>query len=69
MGHMTRRLAAWMRKWADRIDLHGAPRRTSWSFTFEHNDKGIQYRDDGKGCPLWYYGQDDFHKAFTDSDS
>lgn len=67
-----RRLAAWiaykLRIWADRIDQHGAPRRMSYRFTFEKG-KGIVFRSDGRGCPLWYYGRDDYELAHTQADN
>lgn len=63
-----KRVAHRMRIWADRLDVHGAPKRTSWRFTYEDN-VGIVFRDDGRGCKLWYYGDDDFDKAHTESDS
>ncbi len=53
---------------ADRIDPDNAPRAMGWSFTFEHG-KGIQFREDRKGCPLWYLGHADSDRAYTESDS
>lgn len=61
------RLADWMRKWADRLDYQGAPKRTHLSFTFE-NRQGIKVRQDAKGCPLWYYGKADYERAHVEAD-
>jgi hypothetical protein len=55
-----------MRWWADRVDPKSAPRRTSYSFTFELF-QGIKFWDDGHGCPLWYHGEDDYQRAYTES--
>jgi hypothetical protein len=57
-----------MRTWADRIDHAGAPKAIGWSFTFEENE-GIRFREDGRGCRLWYYGEDDYQRAHDESDS
>lgn len=65
---MRARFAYWMRKWADRIDHRGAPRYVGWSFTFEDRE-GIRFRDDGRGCPLWYLGEDDHERAHTEADT
>lgn len=59
----------WLRCRADRIDPLNAPRRLSGdTFTFEKG-RGLVYRQDGRGCPIWYLGEDDYRKAFTESDS
>jgi hypothetical protein len=58
-----------LRFWADRIDDEGAPRRlTSYTFTFEDGE-GIRFREDGRGCRLWYLGNADYEKAHEESDS
>lgn len=57
-----------LRQIADRLDPEGAPRGMSYSFTFEDGE-GIRFRDDGKGCPLWHLGQDDYQRAHTEADS
>lgn len=62
-----KRLARWLRTFADRIDSDGAPRGMSYSFTFE-NREGIRFRDDGKGCPLWYLGRDSYERAHAEAD-
>lgn len=64
----ARRTGYWLRKWADRIDPHGAPRATGHAFTFEMR-RGLVFRDDGKGCPLWYYGRDDYERAHNEADN
>lgn len=64
-----KRLARWLRNFADRIDPGGAPRAlTSSSFTFEHQ-RGIVFRDDGRGCPLGYLGEDSYERAHTEADT
>lgn len=65
---MRSRLAHWMRKWADRIDYRGAPHCMSYTFTFETGE-GLRFRQDGRGCKLWYLGMDDYEKAHTEADS
>lgn len=57
-----------MRKWADRIDDRGAPHALGYSFTFETGE-GILFREDGKGCKLWYLGEAEYEKAHTQADS
>ncbi len=60
-------IAYQMRKYADRIDRAGAPKRTHWTFTFEHGE-GARFRDDGRGCHLWYYGDADYERAHSEAD-
>jgi hypothetical protein len=57
-----------LRRIADRIDPDGAHGGIGWSFTFE-NREGIRFRDDGKGCPLWYLGEADAERAHTEADT
>ena len=64
---VTRHLARWLRALADRVDPDGAPRHMSYSFTFEDRE-GIRFRDDGKGCPLWYLGRDSYERAHAEAD-
>jgi hypothetical protein len=61
-------LAHWLRTYADRLDDQGAPKRMGSSFTYETGE-GIRIRDDGKGCPLYYYGEGDLERAHAESDS
>jgi hypothetical protein len=65
---MRRRLAWWLRCWADRLDRPGAPKITHWTFTFERG-KGLVFREDGKGCQVAYLGDDEYEKAHTESDT
>lgn len=67
-ARMRQWLAHWLRTYADRLDDRGAPKRMSSSFTYETGE-GIRIRDDGKGCPLYYYGEDDLERAHAESDS
>ena len=60
-------LAGLLRRIADRIDRHGAPKGTHLSFTFERGT-GVVVRKDGRGCPLWYYGDDDYERAYDESE-
>jgi hypothetical protein len=58
-----------LRRIADRIDYAGAPRAMSnYSFTFERGE-GIRIRRDGKGCPHWYLGEDDYERAHREADN
>ena len=68
MSTITRKAAYWLRRVADRIDRPGAPKATHWTFTFELR-KGVRFREDGRGCRLWYYGDADYNRAYTDSDN
>jgi hypothetical protein len=61
-------LAQRLRFLADRLDPHGAPRRMGYSFTFEERE-GIRFRDDARGCWLWYLGRDDYERAFDEADT
>lgn len=61
-------LAGLLRRWADRISPETAPRAIGWSFTFEDRE-GIRFRDDRRGCPLWYLGDDDCERAHTEADT
>lgn len=62
-----RQIARWLRHLADRLDPEGAPRRTHWSFTFERGRGGV-FREDGRGCPVWYYGRADYDRALWEAD-
>lgn len=53
---------------ADRVDPDGAPRMTNLRFTIEHR-RGLVVREDGKGCPLWYYGMEDYARAHSEADT
>lgn len=66
---MRARLGAWLRKWADRLDDAGAPKRTSYSFTFENSSTGVLLRHDQRGCPLYYVGEADYGRAHTEADT
>jgi hypothetical protein len=57
-----RRAAYWLRRIADRIDHHGAPKLIGWWFTFEEG-RGIVFRDDGRGCRLAYLGDEQYELA------
>lgn len=60
------RIGKVLRRWADRIDHHGAPRALGRSFTFEPG-RGIVFHEDSKtGCPLYYLGMDDYDRAHRD---
>lgn len=65
---MRSRIGKFLRTWADRVDDAGAPHATGWRFTFETGE-GVRFREDGKGCRLWYYGNTDYEKAHTEADS
>lgn len=62
------RIGYFLRTWADRIDRRGAPRAMSYTFTPETGE-GIRFRENGKGCRLWYLGEDSYDKAHTEADS
>jgi hypothetical protein len=64
----VKRLARRLRAVADRIDREGAPKAMHWTFTFELHE-GIRFREDGKGCRLWYYGDADFERAHAEADN
>jgi hypothetical protein len=57
-----------LRRWADRISYETAPRAIGHSFTFEDRE-GVRLREDGRGCPLWYLGEDDYERAHTEADT
>ncbi len=61
-----RRLARWLRDLAARIDWEGAPKSAHWSFTIEPG-RGIVFREDGRGCPLWYLGEEDYLRAHREA--
>lgn len=61
-------LARWLRLWADLIDWEGAPKGTGLSFTFEPGH-GVVTNEEGRGCPLWYYGDRDYERAHQEAQS
>lgn len=67
-------LARHLRRFADVIDHHGAPKATGLSFTIEpglgkvlHYSQGIQVRPPATGCRLWMLNDDEYAKAFSDA--
>jgi hypothetical protein len=61
-----------LRQWADRIDPSGEPHLTGWSYTHEKRgpqDTYLLWREDGRGCPVWYMGDADLNRSFTEADS
>jgi hypothetical protein len=65
---VRRRLAQWLRSWADRIDHTSAPRLMSGhSFTYERG-KGLVFRTDRRGAPLWYMTHE-HHLAHDEADT
>lgn len=68
MTAIRRYLAQRLRFLADRIDYHGAPKATSWSFTVE-NGEGFRFRTDGRGCRVWYLGDSEYQRAHTEADT
>lgn len=56
-----------LRRLADRLDYANAPKSMGFSFTFERGE-GIHFRDDRRGCPLWYLGDDDYERAHDEAD-
>lgn len=59
-------LARLLRTLADRLDRRGAPKGTHCSFTIEPGI-GIVVHEDHRGCPIWYYGDDAYKKAWKRS--
>lgn len=57
-----------LRNAADRIDPTHAPRGSGMSFTFEVG-KGAVLRWDRHGRPLWYLGEDDYGRAYSEADT
>lgn len=64
---MSKRLARLLRVVADRIDHYGAPKATDLTFTIEKGT-GLKVRNDGRGCRLWYYGNDQYDRAHIEAD-
>lgn len=62
VNSVKRALADWLRRKADRLDFEGAPKMTSWCFTFEPGF-GLVFNQDGRGCPLWFMGDREYDKA------
>jgi hypothetical protein len=59
-------IARRLRYAADRIDPRGAPRAMSVRFTFEER-VGIVFRQDNRGCRLWYLGDADYERAHDEA--
>ncbi len=56
IGQMLRRLA-------DRIDHAGAPKAIGWSAQIIPG-RGMTFRHDLEGCPLWYLGNEDARRMW-----
>ncbi|WP_141216690.1 MULTISPECIES: hypothetical protein [Nocardiaceae] len=39
---------------------------SGWSFTFEPH-VGVVFRDDGRGCPVAYFGSETYDRAHTEA--
>lgn len=63
------RIGKVLRRLADRIDHHGAPRSIDWSFTFERGKGLVFHNDRGTGCPLYFLGMDEYEKAHREDDA
>ena len=61
-GRMKHYLADKLRRLADRIDDHGAPKALGLSFTFEDR-VGLVIHDDDRGCRIWYLNDDEYERA------
>ena len=61
-------IAARLRTIADRLDHAGAPKWMHWTFTFERG-RGLVFREDSRGCPVWYYGDADYERAHDEADN
>lgn len=59
-------IARRLRFLADRIDHAGAPKASHITFTFEERT-GIVFRKDGRGCRVWYLGDDDYERAHDEA--
>jgi hypothetical protein len=71
---LTRVLGDRLRRLADRIDHAGAPKSVGLTFTFEkgrgavlHGEFGVTSTD-RRGCLLWYLGDDEYEKAWSEAD-
>lgn len=64
---LRQRLARRLRFLADRIDYAGAPKGTHWTFTIERD--GVRFREDGRGCRLWYLGDVSYQRAHDEADT
>jgi hypothetical protein len=62
---VSTRIGWWLRRLADRIDHKHAPKGIHWSFTFEPYT-GIEFNEDGRGCPLWYLDDESYERAHTE---
>lgn len=67
-------IAKRLRRFADLIDRHGAPKATGLSFTMEpgigrvlHYGEGIHASPPPTGCRLWMLNDDDYAKAYSDA--
>lgn len=65
-ARLRARIARRLRYAADRLDPHGAPRAMSVRFTFEER-VGIVFRQDNRGCLLWYLGDADYERAHSEA--
>jgi len=63
----VRRLAHWLRGLAERLDYAGTPKGTHWTFTFEPG-VGVRWREDGRGCRVWYLNDAQYVLAHTQAD-
>lgn len=61
---MRSQMARRLRRLADRLDRHGAPKATGLTLRF-HDGRGAVIEWHGEGCPLWYLGDEDYERAHT----
>lgn len=68
MTGIRERIGWRLRRIADRIDPANTPLGLGYSYTME-GVNGIRFRDDGKGCPLWYLSEADAQRAYDEADN
>jgi hypothetical protein len=65
---MRQRFGWWLRMMGDRVSPDTGPRHmSSHTFTIE-DGRGIVFRTDGRGCPLWHNAED-YDRAHDEADT
>ena len=77
---LRRRFGWWLRMLGDRVSPDTGPRlMTEWTFTFDPIPRrpagppiqiewGMRFRQDGRGCPVWYM-EEDYQRAHDEADT
>ena len=67
MRKLRTRIGLWLQWLTWRVlPYQEQPKLLGWSFTFE-NHKGVVFNQDGRGCPLMYFNDEEYERAHNEA--